>query len=93
LLDHNSLSGDLDVICYLFDFNPADMIIADCGGENPEITCSLGDCCHTCCSDDDVFGCNDKEWRGNRDPVWEHFYERRYHSFDDEIAWIPAGRR
>uniref|UniRef100_A0A7S2N1H4 L domain-like protein n=1 Tax=Helicotheca tamesis TaxID=374047 RepID=A0A7S2N1H4_9STRA len=92
LLDRNSLIGDLDVICREDDPNPADVIIADCGGENPEITCTLDTCCYACCSDDDS-DCNEQAWHGNKDPIWEASYQRFYYSFDDIMHWqiVPVG--
>eukprot|EP00565_Helicotheca_tamesis_P004951 CAMPEP_0185741752 /NCGR_PEP_ID=MMETSP1171-20130828/38748_1 /TAXON_ID=374046 /ORGANISM="Helicotheca tamensis, Strain CCMP826" /LENGTH=627 /DNA_ID=CAMNT_0028413737 /DNA_START=41 /DNA_END=1924 /DNA_ORIENTATION=+ len=88
VLDDNNLSGDLDFLCPVGDKNPLDYIVADCGGDTPEVNCTLGTCCKVCCSDEEE-GCNDKDWLADYDPIWENDYERNYYSFNNELKWVP----
>ena len=49
--------------------------VADCASDNTgeaEITC---DCCTLCCNDENVT-CNDSEWLGNHESMWENGYTR-----------------
>merc|ERR1719242_219495 len=62
LVDNNSLTGNMSFICD-GKFS-RDLVIADCGGENPEILCT-GSCC-TCCEDGDE--CADEGMLANLDP-------------------------
>jgi len=88
VIDHNNISGDLNFLCEAGDTNPLDYMVADCGVNNPEVTCEEGTCCRVCCNDGD--SCKDREWQANHDPVWENAYERSYYGFDDELKWVPS---
>jgi hypothetical protein len=55
---------------------------ADCGGNNPSVTCS-SQCCTVCCGDPNE-KCEDKAWKANYDPIWELSYERYRFEFDGE---------
>ena len=74
---------------FFCDGYPRDLVIADCGGDNPEIECN-GACC-TCCEDgDEKLECQDHDWLGNLDPIWEHGFGRL--TFDFDIAvWAQDG--
>jgi hypothetical protein len=45
-------------------------------------------CCTTCCSDK-VSGCNNEEWYGELDPVWQYKYARRAYSFNEAKVIFP----
>ena len=75
LIDDNSLTGNTDEIC-VHEFIH---FVSDCAttGEGDifdqrELTCS---CCTLCCNDANVT-CNDDEWLGNHEGIWEFGYER-----------------
>jgi hypothetical protein len=51
-----------------------------------KITCS---CCSMCCDAGDV-ECNNWDWKGNLDPIWEYGYRRRRYSYDlGPVIWNP----
>lgn len=51
-----------------------------------QIGCS---CCTICCDPGDS-QCNNWDWKGNLDPIWEHGYKRRRYSYDlGPVVWLP----
>ena len=51
-----------------------------------QIGCS---CCTICCDPGDAT-CNNWDWKGNLDPIWEHGYKRRRYSYDlGPVVWLP----
>lgn len=51
-----------------------------------KISCS---CCTVCCDPGD-FQCNNWDWKGNLDPIWEHGYKRQRYSYDlGPVVWLP----
>jgi len=81
LIDDNSLSGNTDDMCV----HEITYFVADCGGSrnvggiDKEIECS---CCTLCCLDENVT-CNDSEWLGNHEGMWETGYNRLRWEFED----------
>ena len=77
-VDGTGLSGDLDVVCNLPNFEVIDsdeeVIFADCGGAVPTISCR-DDCC-TCCVGG-AGGCSQPSL-GNLDASWENDFLRPY---------------
>ena len=83
LVDGNGgLSGDLDFMCDANGMGTYFALGADCGGNNPSVTCS-SQCCTVCCGDPNE-KCEDKAWKANYDPIWELSYERYRFEFDSE---------
>ena len=81
LIDDNDLSGNTNDICV----HEITYFVADCGGSRNvngmeiEIECS---CCTLCCLDTNIT-CNDSEWLGNHEGMWETGYNRVKWVFDD----------
>lgn len=80
LIDDNSLTGNTDDVCV----HTITHFVSDCGGgsEEPfeaELTC---ECCTLCCNDSNVT-CNDSEWLGNAEGIWEFGFDRVRWAFDD----------
>ena len=47
------------------------------------------DCCSLCCNVGDAT-CNEFDWKGNLDPIWEYGYRRRRYSYDlGPNVWLP----
>jgi hypothetical protein len=65
----------------------AKLLIADCGGGDPEILC---ECCTTCCSDLDQ-DCNKNTAIPNMDPTWWASYCRIYFILGDEAIFLASG--
>ncbi|CAJ1959364.1 unnamed protein product [Cylindrotheca closterium] len=97
LMEQNNFDGDAQIICNSDDIL-VDTFVADCytgfgsaagdraTDEFGNFTCS---CCSTCCSRDDP-NCNDWEWRGNLDPVWEYGFRRQRYSYNlGPVIWTP----
>ena len=80
LIDDNSITGNTDEMCV----NDLVHFVSDCGGEDflfdsvIELNCT---CCTLCCYDTDTT-CNDDEWLGNTEGIWEFGYERVRWDFD-----------
>mmetsp|Transcript_4594 Transcript_4594/g.7950 ORF Transcript_4594/g.7950 Transcript_4594/m.7950 type:complete len:1277 (+) Transcript_4594:628-4458(+) len=72
LIDDNNLTGNTDAMCA----HEITHFIADCA----ELYCN---CCSLCCSDEKT--CNDSEWLGNHEAVWEYDYERVYWGFEEGV--------
>lgn len=92
LLEQNTFEGDAEVICNADDIL-VDMFVADCyagyGSKNTEFSNFTCSCCSTCCSKDDP-NCNNWEWRGNLDPVWEYGFRRERYSYNlGPVIWAP----
>jgi Leucine-rich repeat (LRR) protein len=84
LLEQNDFQGDIEVICSS-DIMTVDTFVADCG-KGGNISCS---CCSQCCDPGDAL-CNDWEWKGNLDPIWEYGYRRRRYSYNlGPVTWVP----
>lgn len=84
LLDKNDLVGNADPICKMENLS-IQYFVSDCrseggGGEGDgsEVECS---CCNLCCQDSDVT-CNDGDWDGSIDPIWEYGFRRERYSYD-----------
>jgi hypothetical protein len=95
-LDQTALSGSLAPLCELPAFNEATvtqrnggakLLIADCGGGDPEVVC---ECCTTCCSDLDQ-NCNTNTAIPNMDPTWWASYSRNYFILGDEAIFLTSG--
>jgi Leucine-rich repeat (LRR) protein len=94
LLNNNTLTGPTTVVCS--PTLPAlSIFIADC--KDPSLTgnSQLDEffeldcpCCTKCCSDG-VSGCNNEEWYGEFDPIWEYKYARRAYSFNEDKVVFP----
>jgi hypothetical protein len=94
-LDQTALSGSLALLCELPAFKEpeatqrnggAKLLIADCGGGDPEIVC---ECCTTCCSDLDQ-DCNTNTAIPNMDPTWWASYSRNYFILGDEAVFLAS---
>lgn len=82
LIDDNNFEGSVNVLCERSD--KIKYFIADCASRNvsgdgglfdpeyPEVLC---DCCTLCCNDGNET-CNDSEWLGNHEGIWESGYDR-----------------
>lgn len=82
LVENNTITGDATPIC---NANDVLEFVADCGGDDPEVTCPL-DCCTVCCSD--MQTCNDDALLATFDPVWERSYTRRhYYDFGGDFSF------
>lgn len=87
LIDDNTLTGNTDEICVY----ELEHFISDCAsgtdGEgslfDAELSCS---CCTLCCSDANTT-CNDEEWLGNAEGIWEFSFERVRWDFDKEAIF------
>lgn len=95
LLNNNTLTGPTNGVCS--PTLPAlSVFIADCKDPtlpgNPlldeffELNCP---CCTKCCSDS-VSGCNNEDWYGELDPIWEYKYARRAYSFNEDNIVYPT---
>jgi hypothetical protein len=84
LLEQNAFQGHIEFICSS-DLMTVDTLVADCG-EGGDITCS---CCSQCCDPGDAL-CNNWEWKGNLDPIWEYGYRRQRYSYNlGPVTWLP----
>jgi len=76
LIDDNQFEGNADIICARKD--KIEYFIADCAS-NPETSSDVVeircDCCTLCCHDQNAT-CNDAEWLGNQESIWENGYGR-----------------
>ena len=83
LIDDNDLTGNTDAMCAhtLVHF------IADCAHSTlaAAFNCT---CCTLCCSRENTT-CNDDEWLGNHEAMWEYGYNRLYYNFDDNGIISP----
>jgi Leucine-rich repeat (LRR) protein len=95
LLNNNTLTGPTNFVCS--PTLPAlSVFIADCKDPtltgNPlldeffELDCP---CCTKCCSDS-VPSCNNEDWYGELDPIWEYKYARRAYSFNEDTIVFPT---
>jgi Leucine-rich repeat (LRR) protein len=95
LMEQNQFQGDAAPICNATLFKVG-TFVADCGQETGnstagnlttgKITCS---CCSMCCDAGDT-ECNNWDWKGNLDPIWEYGYRRRRYSYDlGPVIWNP----
>ena len=82
LIDDNDLTGNTDAMCA----HDITHFIADCahstGAFDVELNCT---CCTLCCSDENTT-CNDAEWLGNHEALWEYGYNRMYWDFEEGIV-------
>ena len=85
LIDDNNLTGDANAMCSKYRADEINFFVADCGTSNGlfgpkavEIQC---DCCSLCCHDENVT-CNDAEWLGNQESMWENGYNRWQWKFE-----------
>lgn len=100
LLDRNQLEGNVTFLCDgTANSKRRDVVVLDCGGEVPEISCA-GQCC-TCCDSaislngldlngTDADMCDDTSMLANLDPTWEHGFGRLQYDFD-VAAWTLQG--
>ncbi len=85
LIDDNDLSGNTNAMCE----HELEFFVADCGrsriaeGRKVEIECS---CCTLCCLDENVT-CNDSEWLGNHEGMWETGYNRIGWDFEQGMVY------
>jgi hypothetical protein len=95
-LDQTALSGSLAPLCDLPNFleptatqrnGGAKLLIADCGGADPETLCG---CCTTCCSDLDQ-DCNKNTAIPNMDPTWWASYSRSDFILGDGAIFLASG--
>jgi Leucine-rich repeat (LRR) protein len=95
LLNNNTLTGPTNVVCAP-TLPTLSVFIADC--KDPSLTGNnLLDeffeldcpCCTKCCSDG-VSGCNNEDWYGELDPIWEYKYARRAYSFNEDNIVFPT---
>jgi hypothetical protein len=77
LIDDNSFHGNTSAMCNRLD--KINFFVSDCasdpassGIDAAEIQC---ECCTLCCHDENVT-CNDAEWLGNHESMWESGYTR-----------------
>lgn len=76
MIDDNHFVGNASAVCERKD--KIKYFISDCGnssssgGDEPEIQCN---CCTLCCNDENTT-CNDAEWLGNQESIWETGYNR-----------------
>ena len=92
LLDRTSLSGSLDGLCELSTFKEpmgdadgTEVLTADCGGTEPEITC---DCCTTCCDDADEKSCHTAVDVSSLSPKWEYVFDRYEFDFGSNETYF-----
>jgi hypothetical protein len=90
-LDRNDLSGSLAHLCDLPAFkepmgDETKLLIADCGGGDPEIVC---ECCTICCSSLDQ-DCNKNTAIPKMNPTWEASYNRIYFILGDEAFFLAS---
>jgi len=82
-VDGTGLSGDLDVVCNLPNFEVIDseeeVIFADCGGSAPTVSCRDGCACMCCVGG--AGGCS-QPLLGNLDASFENNFRRSYDLFD-----------
>jgi hypothetical protein len=90
-LDQTALSGSVAPLCELPAFKEplgdgdgTKLLIADCGGGDPEVAC---DCCTICCSALDQ-SCNKNTAIPNMDPTWEASYNRISFILGDEEIFL-----
>jgi hypothetical protein len=73
LIDDNNFKGNTSAMCSRLD--KINYFVADCASSETtgaEIQC---DCCTLCCRDENVT-CNDSDWLGNHESMWENGYTR-----------------
>jgi Leucine-rich repeat (LRR) protein len=79
MIDSNDLTGNVNSLCTT-EHSRLVTYVADCSEFVAEdgIEC---ECCE-CCNDDDP-NCNDVEWFGDLNPVWEDEYVRKHYAFEE----------
>jgi hypothetical protein len=92
-LDQTALSGFSASVCELPVFKDpqgngggSKLLIADCGGGDPEFSC---ECCTICCSGLDQ-DCNKNTAIPNMDPTWWARYSRNYFILGDEAIFLAS---
>ncbi|KAL7536265.1 hypothetical protein ACHAXR_007034 [Thalassiosira sp. AJA248-18] len=83
LIDDNSLTGNTNEMCA----HTITHFVADCyhniGDFDMPIDVALDcACCTSCCFDENTT-CNDSEWLGNHEGLWEYGYDRLVWDFDE----------
>ena len=93
LLEQNGFTGTAQVLCERKTIQ-VDVFVTDCGsggngggnGGKGSISC---ECCSECCDVGD-YNCNEFEWKGNLDPIWEYGYRRQRYSYNlGPDVWLP----
>ena len=86
-MDTNALIGDMDMICSKPESPdlPKTLVVADCAGANPEITCK---CCFKCCQPGGDF--NDDTLVPSNDPMWQFGYDRVFYDFGNLTGYFMA---
>lgn len=92
LIDKNRFHGNASVMCDRLD--KINYFISDCASDpvssdDEEIQC---ECCTLCCHDENVT-CNDEEWLGNHDSIWESGYNRWKWEFESGLVSPLEGDR
>ena len=91
LIDDNDLKGNTSDMCNRFD--KINYFVADCATNSsegsPEIQC---ECCTLCCKDENVT-CNDEEWLGSHESMWENGYTRWSWTFESGSVTPLLGDR
>jgi Leucine-rich repeat (LRR) protein len=95
LLNNNTLTGPTNGVCS--PTLPAlSVFIADC--KDPTLTGNFQldeffeldcPCCTKCCAGG-VSDCNNEDWYGELDPIWEYKYARRAYSFNEDNIVFPT---
>jgi hypothetical protein len=81
-MDKNSIGGSAEPVCSL---DSLEVLVADCGGDTPEIDCR---CCSKCCKDSDA-DCNKDLLMISYNPTWEDRYERVDYTISNGFAIAP----
>jgi len=84
-IDGNQITGDLNSICNRDTgfFKP--IMVADCGGDTPDITC---DCCRLCCSTEQK--CHTDDLVPSNDPLWQFGYDRLIYDFGNYTGYFES---
>jgi len=81
-MDHNELTGNLDIWCLTPNRAPVVSASADCNGTTPLVTCK---CCDICCDHSSDAKCHDRDRLAQYDPEWKQGYSRRgFYDFRDD---------
>ena len=82
LLENNTITGNGNLVC---SGKPDILVVTDCGGPSPEVTCT---CCQLCCVDAEL--CNDFDYLAQLDPIWERSYTRITYDFAAPAPTNPS---
>lgn len=95
LLNQNSLTGPAEAICaprlptivtFVGDCVKPDEVSFPIPVDTIELDCP---CCTLCCQDSSP-SCNNLEWFGDLDPIWEYKYARRAYRFNEDLIVVPV---